>query len=134
LNEDGISNNDFSNREAYSNLEYLLIYLRRLIIKDKRVLVGYYSIFSKIILYLRDGRLPTLIVVDWQIRESWRDREVKLFLDTRGKLRYMLEYLINFVEELILKQKEVIFADDRYLLIYINDSYYSLLREKLYKN
>ena len=134
MNEDGISNNDFSNREAYSNLEYLLIYLRRLIIKDKRVLVGYYSIFSKIILYLRDGRLPTLIVVDWQIRESWRDREVKLFLDTRGKLRYMLEYLINFVEELILKQKEVIFADDRYLLIYINDSYYSLLREKLYKN
>jgi 6-phosphogluconolactonase/glucosamine-6-phosphate isomerase/deaminase len=102
--------------------------------KDERVLVGYCSIFSKIMSCLRDGRLPTSTVVDRQIRESWRDREAKLFLDAGGKSRYVLEYLIDFVEELMLKQREVIFADDRYLPICMNDSYYGLLREKLYKN
>jgi hypothetical protein len=97
---------------------------------------GYCAVFGKIIGCLKDGRAPHSSKVDQRIRESWRDRDAKLFLTSGGSAQYALEYLLDVLGEILLRSSGNKLLGERlaHLPQCMNDFHYDILRERLLDN
>jgi hypothetical protein len=134
VNEAGLTDEDFSNREVYGDLNHMPPALISLIMQDEMVMYGYCGVFGKIMSCLKDGKTPYPILVDKQIQESWRDRDTKRFLEVGGRSLYALQYLIDVVEEVTQRPSEIqpLEAYKRHLPGCVNDLNFSIIRSQCY--
>lgn len=132
-NEAGLTDEDLSNREVYGDLDHMPPALIWLIMQDEKVMYGYCAVFGKIISCLKNGKTPRATLVDEQIKQSWRDRDTKRFLNAGGKSLYALQYLIDVVEEVTqrLTEPQPLDTYQGHLPHCVNDSNFTMVRSLL---